>query len=313
MAEPTPPHEVVALAEERSAARVAKDFASADALRDRIRALGWDVTDAPGGFVLSSLGAEPEPPETVAAGDVASLLGEPAVYDAAVHWVCEGWPEDIDRALAAFRAHAAGRRLQFVVADVTGEAGARWGGVDDVEVVALEPGTGWAAARNAGLRRSLAPVVLATDGSVEPTGDVVAPLEAALADPGLGICGPFGILTTDLREFDEARGPGPCDAVEGYLMAFRRAVLDEVGGFDEKFRWYRTADIEWSFRVKDAGYRCEVVAAPVAKHEHRMWFETPPAERAKWSKRNFYRFLDRWRDRWDLVLSGEPKRTDRPD
>jgi hypothetical protein len=37
-----------------------------------------------------------------------------------------------------------------------------------------------------------------------------------------------------------------------------------------------------------------------------MWFETAPAERAKWSKRNFYRFLDRWRDRWDLVLSGEP-------
>ena len=33
-----------------------------------------------------------------------------------------------------------------------------------------------------------------------------------------------------------------------------------------------------------------------------MWFETDPAERAKWSKRNFYRFLDRWRDRWDLVL-----------
>jgi hypothetical protein len=38
-----------------------------------------------------------------------------------------------------------------------------------------------------------------------------------------------------------------------------------------------------------------------------MWFETPPAERATWSKRNFYRFLDRWRDRWDLVLSGEPR------
>jgi len=49
-----------------------------------------------------------------------------------------------------------------------------------------------------------------------------------------------------------------------------------------------------------------VVAAPAVKHEHRMWFETPPQERAKWSKRNFYRFLDRWRGRWDLVLSGDP-------
>jgi len=42
-----------------------------------------------------------------------------------------------------------------------------------------------------------------------------------------------------------------------------------------------------------------------------MWFGTPPRERATWSKRNFYRFLDRWRDRWDLVLSGKPiERTD---
>jgi cysteinyl-tRNA synthetase len=90
-------------------------------------------------------------------------------------------------------------------------------------------------------------------------------------------------------------------------MAFRRDVLTDVGLFDEKFRWYRTADIEWSFRVKDAGLRCEVVDVPVIKHEHRMWFETDPADRARWSKRNYYRFLDRWRDRWDLVLSGEPE------
>jgi len=83
-------------------------------------------------------------------------------------------------------------------------------------------------------------------------------------------------------------------------------MLTEAGFFDEKFKWYRTADIEWSFRVKDAGYRCEVIPLPVDKHEHRMWFETSPRERARWSKRNFYRFLDRWRDRWDLVLSGKP-------
>ncbi|MGE5227077.1 MAG: glycosyltransferase [Planctomycetaceae bacterium] len=307
MADPAPPPQVVTLAEQRAAARDAKDFASADALRDRIHALGWVVTDVPGGFALAPSEAPAEAgPRPVAAHDVASLLDEPTAYDAAVHWVCEGWPQDIDRGLAAFRAQAGGRRVRYVVADVTGEAAARWASADDVEVLTLEPGTGWAAARNAGLRRSLAPVVLAMDGSVEPVGDVFGPLEAALADPGIGVCGPFGVVTTDLREFDEAPGPGPCDAVEGYLMAFRREVLREVGGFDEKFRWYRTADIEWSFRVKDAGYRCELVPVPVERHEHRMWFETPPAERAKWSKRNFYRFLDRWRDRWDLVLSGEP-------
>jgi cysteinyl-tRNA synthetase len=84
-------------------------------------------------------------------------------------------------------------------------------------------------------------------------------------------------------------------------------VLAEIGGFDEKFKWYRTADIEWSFRVKDAGYACAVVGVPVTKHEHRAWAAASDDQRASWSKRNFYRFLDRYRDRWDLVLAGAPE------
>ena len=39
------PPEVAALAEERDAARAARDFARADALRDEIAALGWEVRD----------------------------------------------------------------------------------------------------------------------------------------------------------------------------------------------------------------------------------------------------------------------------
>jgi cysteinyl-tRNA synthetase len=186
---------------------------------------------------------------------------------------------------------------------VTGAPVTTWG--DDVEVVQLEPGTGWGAARNAGLKRSRGRVVLAMDGSIEATGDVLGPLEDALADPAIGLCGPFGIVTTDLREFDSTDGP-EADAIEGYCMAFRREILTAAGLFDEKFRWYRTADIEFSFRVKDLGLRAVVVPVPVERHEHRMWFQTPPADRARWSKRNFYRFLDRWRDRYDLTVSGKP-------
>ena len=300
---PEAPEEVVRLAEQRAQARAAKDFREADAIRDRIASAGWTVVDEPDGtFRLEPVAAEREKP--LSTPDVASVLDEPATMDVSVHWVCEGWPEDVERAIRAFRIHAGTRSAQYVVADLTGAPADRWGG--DVEVLGLEPGTGWAAARNAGLRRSRGRIVLAMDGSVEPTGEVFGPLEVALSDTTLGVCGPFGIVTTDLRQFDEASGAGPCDAIEGYLMAFRREMLTEAGFFDEKFKWYRTADIEWSFRVKDAGYRCEVIALPVDKHEHRMWFGTPPRERATWSKRNFYRFLDRWRDRWDLVLSGKP-------
>ena len=92
------------------------------------------------------------------------------------------------------------------------------------------------------------------DASIEVTGDVLGPIEAALADPSVGVCGPFGIVTEDLRAFEPSDGP-EVDAIEGYLMAFRRETLAATELFDEKFRWYRTADIELSFRIKDADLR----------------------------------------------------------
>ena len=295
---------VVSLAEARARARAAKDYSAADALRDELVAAGWTVVDeSDGGWRLERTPAEP-PAWPLDPHEVPSLLDSPATDDVSVHWVAEGWPGDIARAIASLRANQGSRRAHYVVADVTGEDPAAFG--EGVEVLALAPGTGWAVAANAGLRRATGRIVIVMDGSIEAAGDVFGPLEAALAEPAVGMAGPFGIVTHDLRQFDEAPGAGPCDAIEGYCMAMRRGVMAEVDGFDEKFRWYRTADIELSFRVKDRGLRTEVVPVPVLKHEHRMWFETDPAERAKWSKRNFYRFLDRWRDRWDLVLDPAP-------
>ena len=297
------PRDVRDLAAERAERRRAKDFPGADELRDRIASEGWSVVDEPGGWRLEPIESPaPSARQPLRAHDVESVLDEPATADVSIHWVVEGWPQDARRAIESFRANAGDRDVQYVVADVTDDPD-DWG--EDVERIRLERGTGWGAARNAGLKRSRGRVVLAMDGSIEATGDVLGPLESALADPAIGVCGPFGIVTPDLREFEPTDGP-EADAIEGYCMAFRREILTTAGLFDEKFRWYRTADIEYSFRIKDLGLRAVVVPVPVERHEHRMWFETPPAERAKWSKRNFYRFLDRWRDRYDLTVSGHP-------
>ncbi len=305
------PEEVRRLAAEREERRRAKDFVAADALRDRISELGFTVTDSPEGPRLepsvppSEPAAEPIP--RLRSDQVPSALEEPATFDICVHWVFEGWPEDVERAVAAFRANQGDRTVQYVVADVSEKDLPELGA--DVEVVSLLPGTGWAAATNAGLKRSRGRIVIVADGSIEPVGDVFGPLDAALADEAVGVCGPFGIVTTDLQNFDASDGVGPdrqVDAIEGYLMALRRETLLAAGLFDEKFRWYRTADIDYSFRVKDAGLKAVVVPVPVTKHEHRMWSTTPPDERAKWSKRNFYRFLERFRGRFDLLVSDIP-------
>jgi cysteinyl-tRNA synthetase len=290
------PDDVRALAAERDERRKAKDFAAADELRDLIARLGFSVIDGPDGPSLEPLAVEPH---RIAAHDVESLLDEPATADVSVHWVVEGWPEDVTRGLAGFRVNEGGRDVRYVVADVTETEPSSYGA--DVEVLALETGTGWGAALNAALKRSRGRSVLVMDGSIEPTGDVFARLETALEDPSVGVCGPFGISTEDLREFHQSDGP-EVDAIEGYLMAFRRDVIRDVGLFDEKFRWYRTADIECSFRIKDAGLRAMRVDVPVVKHEHRMYHATPEAERDRLSKRNYYRFLERFRDRYDLLV-----------
>jgi len=301
------PQEVTELAAARASARAAKDFALADRLRDQISDAGWTVADVPDGFTLEPA-ATAEPPTADLrrrrAADIVSVLDDEPTADVSVQWVVEGWPEDVVRAITAFRANQGDRTVHYVVADVTGTQPDTYG--PDVEVIELEEGTGWASARNAGLKRAKGRLVFVMDGSIEPDGDVFGPLEEALADPEVGVAGPFGIVTADLREFDDAPGAGDCDAVQGYFMALRREMLAKAGLFDEKFKWYRTADIEYSFRVKDTGARAVVVPVPVSKHEHRMWFNTAPVDRARFSKRNYYRFLDRWRDRWDLCVDPKP-------
>ena len=300
------PDEVRTLAIHRERKRAAKDFVAADELRDQIAALGFRVIDGPGGPSFAPLDVA-ERARRLQPGEVADVLDDPPTCDVSVHWVVEGWPEDVVRGLAGFRANEAGRNVQYVVADLTETDPAFYG--EGVETLPLEPGIGWGAARNAGLRRSLGSILLAVDGSLEPTGDVLGALERALDDHDVGVCGPFGISTEDLREFHDSPGP-EVDAIEGYLMAFRRDVVREVGLFDERFKWYRTADIELSFRIKDAGFRAVVVEAPVERHEHRLYHSTPRDERERLSKRNYYRFLERFRDRYDLLVSRGPARTD---
>jgi cysteinyl-tRNA synthetase len=290
------PDDIRALAALRQEARTVGDYVRADALREQLRARGYEVVDAPGGPELRPIETA-GPPTYAASEDVPTLLDSPPECRASIQWVVQGWPEDVARGIESFRRHCSNHSIQQVVVDATGLGSHEW----PADVVRFAPQAGWAAARNAGLRRSAGEVVVVVEGSVEATGDVVAPLLRALDDPAVGITGPFGIVTEDLREFHESAGPD-VDAVEGYLMAFRRGLVQDGLRFDERFKFYRTADIELTFQVKAKGLRATVTPVPLERHEHRVWANTDEAERARLSKRNFYRFLDRWRGRSDLLV-----------
>jgi Glycosyl transferase family 2 len=281
------PKHVNELVEDRSRARAARDYAAADVLRARIREAGYDVEDSPSGTVVRPLSPASS---RISPSAVEPVLDHEPSFDVSVQWLIQGWPE-------AFRRHVHHGSVQYVVVDTAPDESFEW--PDGVEVVALDLDPGWGAGRNAGLKRAAGRVVIVVDSSVEPTGDVVAPVLRALEDPTVGVVGPVGAVTDDLREFHPSDGP-EVDAVEGYLMAFRRDVVVEAGLFDEGFRFYRAADLDLSFRVRDLGLRAVRVPLPIELHEHRMWARTPEPERARLSKRNYYRFLARWRGRLDL-------------
>jgi hypothetical protein len=306
------PEEVRRLASDRLEKRRDRDFAAADELRMRILGLGFRVLDSAEGFTLEPI-AQPREmrPERLRPDEVASVLHEPSTAAFSVHWIVEGWPEDVLRGIASFRLWPPGQdRVQHVIVDITGTDPSVW--PEGVEHISLVDGVGWAKARNCGFRRARSDIVVVADGSVEASGDLLSPLARALEDPTTGIAGPFGIVTSDLREFRRSEGIGPgrdVDAIEGYLMAFRRETLRAAGYLDEAFTFYRSCDIEYSFRVKERGLRTVVVPVPVVTHEHRAWTHTAPERRDALSKRNFYRFLDRYRDRFDLTVAGEASDT----
>ncbi len=126
-----------------------------------------------------------------------------------------------------------------------------------------------------------------------------------LADRSMGVVGPDGLVTDDMREFYEAPEPD-VDAIEGYLMAFRRELLPEVGWIDEHFRFYRLMDIHYSFFFKTSGYRVltmPVVAERIVRHPHREWFSLSEDERATRSKKNYDIFRERWHHGESLLVA----------
>jgi len=307
-----PPPEIIALLDERSEARSARDWSRADALRDEMAARGWEVQDGErGSTVRPLLPAEPAATGYASPDDLASLLDEPATVSASVQVVAEDHPDDLHRLLDGLAAHppSVSWELVLIANAPSFEVEPIGPVVPEVETTFLRTSRrlGWADSRTLGMRRSRGEMTVLLDTSLEPTGDFLVPLSAAFADATVGIAGGWGVTSGDGRSFEDAP-PGEVDAVEGYCLAVRREALRAVGGFDRRFRFYRNADLDFSFAVRDAGWRAvRTPPLPLTQHAHRGYESLPEAERDRLSKRNFYRFLEHWGDRRDLLLH----RTDR--
>jgi hypothetical protein len=308
------PADVVALAEARAQARSDRDFAAADALRDRLADAGWLVADTSGGFEL-----KPKPPYDVLdrLTDLADCSAASDERRATVSLVVDGWPDDVRTCVDALLANTSDdvvvQALDLGNVDGAGDALHGFAG-PRLQAWHLAGPAGWSAARTALLRADTARIHVWCDLSTVFTGDALTPLLDAIDTTddvvGAGWRGVNVHLADEWRSFADAPA-GDVDAVLGYLFAMRRSSALAAGGPHPKARFYRNADIEFSFALREAagpGARLVVPPGelPVRQDRHRGYHDSDPDFRDKESARTYNRFLQKYRGRTDL-LAPRPK------
>ena len=182
----------------------------------------------------------------------------------------------------------------LVIANVKGSV------PDGVDALANDRPLGFAANINLGLTRTRGEAVLVSnpDAVAEP-GAVAALREFMEARPRCGVTGPRMVFPdgspqpsrrrfptvggtivrrTPLRKVVSQRrhyhldepapdGPVETDWMLGGFLLLRRAMLDELGGFDAGFRLYGE-DIDLQYRAMRAGWERWYVPQAVVRHEH---------------------------------------------
>jgi hypothetical protein len=192
------------------------------------------------------------------------------------------------------------------------------------EVVWTADRLGPAAAANTGLRRAIGAVVVLLDPSLDVSGDIVTPLVRALDDPGVAVVGPWGSVSDDLRHWEDAP-PGDVAAIDLAAMAFRREDAIARGPLDERFRTERYVCAWWSLALRDEGDDVEprralqIAGLPLARPPRPRNEAAGPAadasvadsaggERARLERRDFYRLVDRFGRRRDLLVADQARR-----
>jgi GT2 family glycosyltransferase len=194
----------------------------------------------------------------------------------------------------------------------------------EVHLVRHPSNAGAAGGRNLGLRYveeelpGAEYLLFVDDDAVLDPGCLRAMVETAEHDAGIGIVAPKAFRTLESRELVSAGGmtfdpytgsvhdvgageidrgqydrPCPVQACPGFAFLVRRAVFDRVGDFDEAFNPYGWEDVDFSLRVRAAGYSVWYAPAARVAHKGGKLGRGPIAGRERDKARNLVRLV--WR------------------
>ena len=283
------------LAQERLAARAAKDFAKADQLRDEIAALGFEIVDVAGGYEFRPISLYPTYPT---ARDVKAIKIRGEI---SVAMIVDGFIEDAITTVKNIKAHSG---FEIVVLAAT-NPGALVEEIDEqTKLVVLEENSGWGECANALLKNVSSKYLIIMDPSTRFTGDAITPVLAELNKGEYNAVGWRGGLVNiqdEWRSVDD-KGPGEVDVLFGYFLALNRADALSADGFNNRAIYYRNADMEFSLKLRHSNGRLLQIDLPLEQDRHHGYYDADPEFREVQSKKNYDRILERFRGK-EAILS----------
>ncbi len=305
------PADILALSHERDMLRRRGQYDRADALKRQLEDAGYLVKDNPHGahlVILPSITIDGKQYRT--ARQLPSFLNEVDRCTFSINILAQNTHDQTRRCIESVLRFADNADIEIILVDNSSKDGIDlWAEMTRYQeprlhVIRTSRIVGAAEARNIGLKQSRGHYILLLDSSTELSGDIFTPLATLLEDSAIGIIGTHGLHTDDLRHFEESTSEqnGEVVAVDGPCIAFQRKFLRDVGLFDEGYRTPAYMDIDFTFAIRDSGTDAHVVYnLPLICHPTSRESNSSESEQARQNKRNFYRFLEKWGDREDLL------------